>query len=129
MLLAPQMLEELSHTVGAQNQNSKIQTPKSKIISNQEIPNPGSCKVRLINVCFLKIWNNFKNALKKFARVPPRGAPCRQCTFSLFFFVLWYPKSKLRPPKSPPKACLLNSFFPKGSKIRTPLTNLTQKKR
>ena len=44
-------------------------------------------------------------------------APCRQCTFSLFFFILWYPKSKLRPPKSPPKACLPNSFFPKGSKI------------
>ena len=55
-------------------------------------------------------------------------APCRQCTLSLFFFILWYPKSKLRPPKSPPKACLPNSFFPKGSKIRTPSYRSYQKK-
>ena len=30
--------------------------------------------------------------------------------------------------KSPPKACLPNSFFPTGSKIWTPLTNLTHQK-
>ena len=128
---------------------SKIQTQTSKITSQsvsaqQLLPqrlknlNPsyrscpppkkiGSCKVRRINICSLKIWNNSKNALEKNSREFPLQGPspcgktgldhCRQCIFCLFFFILWYPKSKLKPPKSPPKACLPNSFFPKGSKI------------
>ena len=107
--------------------------------------NIGSCKVRLINVLFLENLEQLQKCAAKKNREssPLEGpspcgktglAPCRQSTFPSFLFVAhvfshlifsdqnskFKPKNptyKNRPPKSPPKACLPNSFVPTGSKI------------
>ena len=133
----------LPHRLKHLNPSYQSYPPKKALKKN------GSCKVRLINVLFLENLEQLQKwAEKKSREFPLEGpspcgktglAPCRQSILSscfvwspfflisLFMFFLGTKPCKNRPPKSPPKACLPNSFFPTGSKIWTPFTNLTQK--